>query len=37
MKKKQTSYQGGVLVGFFYDKTVDTYEVPTIKIQDIDF
>ncbi len=30
---KQKEYQGGVLIGFTYNKTVDSYDVPNIKVK----
>lgn len=34
---KQKEYQGGLLLGFSYDKTVDSYEVPNIKFDYVEF
>ncbi|MBP3196035.1 MAG: PASTA domain-containing protein [Butyrivibrio sp.] len=34
---KQKEYQGGVLIGFSYNKTVDSYDIPDIKVKYVDF
>ena len=34
---KQKEYQGGILIGFTYDKTVDSYDIPDIKVKYVDF
>ncbi len=35
VKKKE--YQGSVLIGFSYNKTVDSYDIPNIKVKYVDF
>lgn len=34
---KERAYQGGLLFGYSYDKTVDSYDVPSIKIKYAEF
>lgn len=34
---KEKEYQGSIVLGFNYNKTVDSYDVPNIKIEYIDF
>ncbi len=34
---KEKQYQGSLVFGFSYNKTVDEYEVPNISVTDIDF
>ncbi|MBO5387311.1 MAG: PASTA domain-containing protein [Lachnospiraceae bacterium] len=33
----QKEYQGSLVFGFSYDKTVDSYEVPSIRVQYVEF
>ena len=37
IETKQKDYQGSLVFGFSYDKTVDSYEVPYISIQYVEF
>lgn len=37
IKVKEKAYQGGLAIGFSYNKTVDSYDVPNVKIEYIDF
>ena len=34
---KERAYQGGFAIGFSYNKTVDSYDIPNVKIEYIDF
>ena len=34
---KQKEYQGSLLFGFSYDKTVDSYELPCVSIEHVEF
>lgn len=35
--KKQKAYQGSLLLGFSYNKTIDTYEVPSVNLKYVEF
>jgi len=37
IETKQEAYQGSLVFGFSYDETIDSYKVPCVKIEYIDF